>query len=211
MVEFVIQMYPEILERTVEHVYLVAIAVGAAAFIAIPTGILLTRSEKLSGPVMGVASVIQTIPSLALLGLMIPIFGIGVGAALVALFLYALLPILRNTFTGINGVDKAIIEAGRGMGMTDKQLLVKVQLPLAVPVIMAGVRTSTVICVGIATLVGLIGAGGLGIPIFQGIAMVRSDLILAGAIPAALLALLLDFILGKAEIKLTPGRKGMQQ
>lgn len=210
MLEFVIQMYPEILDRTVEHIYLVAIAVGTASLISIPTGILLTRSKTLSGPFMGVASVIQTIPSLALLGLMIPLLGIGVGAALVALILYALLPILRNTFTGINGVDKAVIEAGRGMGMTDKQLLVKVQLPLAVPVIMAGVRTSTVICVGIATLVGLIGAGGLGIPIFQGIAMVRSELILAGAIPAALLALLLDFILGKAEKKLSPGRKGVR-
>ncbi len=210
MLEFVIQMYPEILDRTVEHIYLVAIAVGTASLISIPTGILLTRSKTLSGPFMGVASVIQTIPSLALLGLMIPLLGIGVGAALVALILYALLPILRNTFTGINGVDKAVIEAGRGMGMTDKQLLVKVQLPLAVPGIMAGVRTSTVICVGIATLVGLIGAGGLGIPIFQGIAMVRSELILAGAIPAALLALLLDFILGKAEKKLSPGRKGVR-
>ncbi len=210
MLEFVVQMYPEILDRTVEHIYLVAIAVGTASLISIPTGILLTRSKTLSGPFMGVASVIQTIPSLALLGLMIPLLGIGVGAALVALILYALLPILRNTFTGINGVDKAVIEAGRGMGMTDKQLLVKVQLPLAVPVIMAGVRTSTVICVGIATLVGLIGAGGLGIPIFQGIAMVRSELILAGAIPAALLALLLDFILGKAEKKLSPGRKGVR-
>jgi len=210
MIDFVIQIYPEIIDRTAEHLYLVAIAVSSAAIIAIPTGILLTRSQRLSGPVMGVASVIQTIPSLALLGLMIPLLGIGVGAALVALFLYALLPILRNTYTGISGVDKAVLEAGRGMGMTDKQLLMKVQLPLAVPVIMAGVRTSTVICVGIATLVGLIGAGGLGIPIFQGIAMVRSDLILAGAIPAALLALLLDYILGKAEKKLTPGRKGVQ-
>ncbi len=211
MIDFVIQSYPEIIERTIEHLYLTAIAVGAAVIVGIPTGILLTRTRHVSGPVMGVASVIQTIPSLALLGLMIPLFGIGVGAAIVALFLYALLPILRNTFTGISGVDKAVIEAGRGMGMTDKQLLLKVQLPLAVPVIMAGVRTSTVINVGVATLVGLIGAGGLGILIFQGIAMVRSDLILAGAIPAAMLALVLDFILSKAEKKLSPGRKGDRQ
>lgn len=208
MIEFFIQSYPEILERTIEHLYLTAIAVGAAAFTGIPVGIILTRNKYLSGQVLGVASVIQTIPSLALLGFMIPVFGIGVGAALIALYLYALLPILRNTFTGINGVDKAVIEAGRGMGMTDNQLLVKVQLPLAVPVIMAGVRTATVIMVGIATLVGLIGAGGLGTLIFQGIAMVRSELILAGAIPAALLALILDFLLSKAEKKLTPGRKG---
>lgn len=208
MIEYVLQSYPEIIERTIEHLYLTAIAVGAAVMVGIPTGIVLTRTKKLSGPVMGVASVIQTIPSLALLGLMIPIFGIGVGAAIVALFLYALLPILRNTFTGIIGVDKDVIEAGRGMGMTDKQLLFKVQLPLAVPFIMAGVRTSTVINVGVATLVGLIGAGGLGILIFQGISMVRTELILGGAIPAALLALLLDFILGKAEQKLSPGRKG---
>lgn len=208
MIDYVLQSYPEIIERSVEHLYLTAIAVGAAAMIGIPTGIVLTRTDKFSGPVMGIASVIQTIPSLALLGLMIPIFGIGVGAAIVALFLYALLPILRNTFAGINGVDKDVIEAGRGMGMTDKQLLFKVQLPLAVPFIMAGVRTSTVINVGVATLVGLIGAGGLGILIFQGISMVRTELILSGAIPAAILALLLDFILGRAEKKFSPGRKG---
>jgi osmoprotectant transport system permease protein len=208
MIDFILHSYGEILERTVEHLYLTAIAVGAAVIIGIPVGIVLTRNAYVSGPVLGAASVIQTIPSLALLGLMIPLFGIGAGAGIFALFLYALLPILRNTYTGICGVDKVVLEAGRGMGMTERQLLFKVQLPLAVPVIMAGVRTSTVINVGVATLVGLIGAGGLGVLIFQGISMVRTDLILAGAIPAALLALLLDFILGKAERMLSPGKKG---
>lgn len=206
--EFFIQTYPEIVHRTIEHLYLVGLAVGAAIITGIPAGILLTRSKLLSAPVLGIASIVQTIPSLALLGLMIPLFGIGVVAAVVALFLYALLPILRNTYIGLRSVDYSVIEAGRGMGMTERQLLLKVQLPLAVPVIMAGVRTSTVINVGVATLVGLIGAGGLGILIFQGIAMVRSELILAGAVPAAILALFLDYILGKAESKLTPRSKG---
>ncbi len=206
--EFLIQIYPEILDRTVEHLYLTAVPIGAAALTGIPVGVILTRKIFISGKVLGAASVIQTIPSLAMIGFMIPLFGIGVPAALVALYLYSLLPILRNTFTGINGVDKAVIEAGRGMGMTDHQLLMKVQLPLAVPVIMAGIRTATVIVVGIATLAGIMGAGGLGNLIFQGIAMVNSDLILAGAIPAAMLALALDFLLGKAERLLSPGRKG---
>jgi osmoprotectant transport system permease protein len=210
MIEFFIHSYPEVINRTIEHLYLTAIAVGAAVIVGIPTGIVLTRTNILIGPVMGSASVIQTIPSLALLGLMIPIFGIGFGAGVFVLILYALLPILRNTYTGISGVDKTVIEAGKGMGMTDRQLLFKVLLPLAVPVIMAGVRTATVITVGIATLVGLIGAGGLGILIFQGIAMVNSELILAGAIPAAILALIFDFILGKVEYKLTPGRRSVR-
>jgi osmoprotectant transport system permease protein len=209
--EFITYMYPEIIQRTIEHLYLTAAAVGAAAAVGIPVGIVLTRNARFAGPVLGAASVVQTIPSLALLGLMIPVFGIGVGAALVALFLYALLPILRNTYTGITGVDGTVLEAGRGMGMTDAQLLLKVQLPLAVPVIMAGVRTSTVINVGVATLVGLIGAGGLGILIFQGIAMVQSELILAGAVPAALLALGMDFLLGAAERKLSTERRNAER
>jgi osmoprotectant transport system permease protein len=152
--------------------------------------------------VMGAANVIQTVPSLALFGFLIPIpliGGIGSRSAIVALTLYALLPILRNTFTGITGVDRAVIEVARGMGMTDRQILWQVEIPLSLEVILAGVRVATVISVGVATIAAAIGAGGLGTYIFRGVAMVDSQVILAGAIPAALLALLADFSLGWAE------------
>lgn len=155
-------------------------------------------------PVMGTANVIQTIPSLAILGFMIPLLGIGVRPAIAALFLYALLPIIRNTYTSVIGINPALIESATGMGMTQRQILVSVRLPLALPIIMAGIRTSTVICVGIATLCAFIGAGGLGTLIFRGISMVNNKVILAGAIPAALLALILDFLLGRLEALLSP-------
>ena len=166
--------------------------------------VLLTRFRWLATPILGGANVIQTVPSLAILGFMIPLFGIGATPAIVALFLYALLPIIRNTYTGIIGVNPAIIEAAIGVGMTQRQVLGWVRLPLALSVIMAGIRTSTVICVGIATLCAFIGAGGLGEFIFSGISMVNANMILAGAIPAALLALMLDFVLGRIEKQLTP-------
>lgn len=155
--------------------------------------------------VLGAANVIQTLPSLALFGFLIPvpfIGGIGKNAAIVALTLYALLPILRNTFVGIKGVDGAIVEAARGMGMTDWQLLCKVELPLAMSFILAGLRVATVISVGVATIAAAIGAGGLGVYIFRGLAMVNNQVILAGAIPAALLAILADLALGWAERRL---------
>lgn len=198
----------EILSLTVEHLYLTGIAMGVAIFTGVALGILLSRFERLATPVLGAAGVVQTIPSLAMLGFMLPLLGIGATPAIVALFLYALLPIIRNTYTSVIGVDPGLIEAAIGMGMTRRQVLTLVRLPLALAVIMAGIRTSTVICVGIATLCAFIGAGGLGELIFTGISMVDNKVILAGAIPAALLALALDFSLGRLEALLSP--KGLE-
>lgn len=195
---------------TVEHLYLTGIAMGFAILIGVSLGILLTRFQWLAMPILGAASVIQTIPSLAVLGFMIPLLGIGARPAIAALFLYALLPIIRNTYTSIIGIDPALIESAVGMGMTRRQVLVSVRLPLALPIIMAGIRTSTVICVGIATLCAFIGAGGLGTLIFRGISMVNNRIILAGAIPAALLALALDFLLGRLEALLSPKGLSLQ-
>jgi len=194
----------EILRLTGQHLYLSIMGVLLGMLVGIPLGILLTRRRNLSAPVLGIANILQTIPSLALLGLLIPLLGIGSPPAIVALFVYSLLVIIRNTYTGINQVDKSMIEAGVGMGMTNFQILRMVELPLAFPVIMAGIRVATVTCVGIATLCAAIGAGGLGQFIFRGIAMVNNNMILTGAIPAALLALFLDFILGRFEKALSP-------
>lgn len=193
---FIIDRRHEILEQTVEHIGLTVLALTIAVFIGLPLGIFLTRKKKISSPVLGMVGVIQTIPSVALLGFLLPLLGIGVVPAVVALFLYALLPIIRNTFTGIEEVDPSVREAALGMGMSDRQILLKVELPLAVPVIFAGIRTATVINVGIATLCALIGSGGLGEFIFRGIALNNIHMILAGAIPAALLALVFDQGLG---------------
>lgn len=194
--EFVYQRRSDIFLQTFQHLYLTLIAVLLAIIVGLAIGILLTRYRKTATGVLGLLGVIQTIPSLALLGFMLPLLGIGPIPAIFALFLYALLPIVRNTYTGIDEVDNSIIEAARGMGMSSTQILSKVELPLAIPVIFSGIRTATVINVGIATLCSLIGAGGLGEFIFSGIALVNPYMTLAGAIPAALLALLLDGILG---------------
>ena len=175
-----------------------------AVVIGVPLGILVTRFENLKKYIMGGASILQTIPSLALLGFMIPLFGIGTETAIAALFLYSLLPIIRNTCTGILDVDKATIEAARGMGMTRRQILFKVKFPLSLSVIMAGIRTACVINVGTATLAAFIGAGGLGDFIFIGISRNIDALILLGAVPAALLAVILDISLGYAEKFTTP-------
>lgn len=191
--------WQDLLQALLRHVELVFISMAIAILIGVPLGILITRSKHLQGPVLGVANVLQTIPSLALLGFMIPLFGIGSTAAIAALFLYSLLPIIRNTFTGIKEVDKATIEAARGMGMTDRQILFKIELPLSFSVIMAGVRTATVINVGTATLAAFIGAGGLGDFILLGIQRAMNSLVLIGAFPAALLALLFDWLLGRLE------------
>ncbi|MGH7998520.1 MAG: ABC transporter permease, partial [Brasilonema sp.] len=190
---FLIKYAPEILERTLEHLLLVAISIGIATLVGIPLGILITRRKNFRQPILGIANIMQTVPSLALFGLLIPvpvIGGIGAVPAIVALTLYSLLPIIRNTYTGIVGVDPAIIEAGQGMGMTDRELLLQVEIPLALSVILAGVRVATVIAIGIATIAAAIGAGGLGELIFRGISAVNNQLILAGAIPAAVIALL---------------------
>jgi osmoprotectant transport system permease protein len=189
----------EILQVTLEHLAMVGISILIAIAIGLPLGILMTRKESMSRPILAFANIVQTVPSLALFGFLIPIpfiGGIGARTAIVALVLYSLLPIIRNTFTGISGVDPAIREAGRGMGMTDGQLLWKVEIPLALGVIFAGIRVATVIGVGVATIAAAVGAGGLGMFIFRGVSMVDSRLILAGAIPAAVLALVADFGLG---------------
>ena len=202
-------MAAEILAETGWHVLLVVISVGLATAIGVPLGIFLTRRPGWQRLVLGTASAVQTIPSLALFGLLIPvpfIGGIGTRTALIALTLYSLLPVLRNTVVGISGVDPAVREAGRGLGMTDAQLLRRVELPLAASVILAGIRLATVIGIGLATIAAAIGAGGLGVFIFRGVAMVDNRTILAGALPAAALALGADALLGALERHLRPPR-----
>lgn len=201
----------EVLQRLGEHLVLVGVSVGLAVLVAVPLGIALTRRPRLRGPFLGAANVIQTVPSLALFGLLIPLpllGGIGARTAIVALFGYSLLPILRNTYEGIRGVDESVRTAGRAMGMTDRQLLRQVELPLALGVILGGVRLATVIGIGIATIAAAIGAGGLGAFIFRGLNMVDNDQILAGAVPAALLALAADWALGRLESRLSRWRGG---
>lgn len=203
---FLIKYGSEILQRALEHLLLVGISIGVATLIGIPLGILITRKAILRQPILGIANILQTIPSLALFGLLIPvpiIGGIGATPAIVALTLYSFLPIIRNTYTGITGVDGAVREAGRGMGMSDWELLRQVELPLAMNVILAGVRVATVIAIGIATIAAAIGAGGLGVFIFRGIAVVNNQLILAGAVPAAVIAFIADFGIGLLEKRLS--------
>ena len=187
---------------TGEHVLLVFAATALAVSIGVPLGVALTRRPRLAGSVLGAASVVQTIPSLALLGLLIPLpllGGIGKSTAIIALVVYALLPILRNTHAGIRSVDPAVLEAADGLGLDAGQRLRSVELPLALPVILAGVRVATVATIGLATVAAAIGAGGLGVLIYRGIATVDERLILAGALPAALLALAADGLLGWVE------------
>jgi osmoprotectant transport system permease protein len=207
--DFLLRNRDEVLALVAEHFFLVLVSTALAVSIGVPLGILLTRKPALSKPVLGFANIMQTVPSLALFGFLIPLNiylfetkilgGIGPRTAIVALVLYSLLPIIRNTFTGISGVDPAIREAGKGMGMTDRQLLLQVELPLALGVIIAGVRVATVICVGTATIAAAIDAGGLGRYIFRGLRANDNILILAGAVPAALIALAADLLLGYAE------------
>lgn len=194
-------------EAFMQHIYLsfVALAVGIA--IALPLGILVARYRRIAEPVIGITAIFQTIPSLALFGFLVPLIGIGAKTALIALIIYALLPILRNTYTGISNIDESMIEAGRGMGMTKSQILWQIEFPLALPFIMAGIRTATVLTVGIATLATFVGAGGLGDVIYRGLQSYNNSLVLAGALPVALLAILFDLILKWIEKKATP--KGM--
>jgi osmoprotectant transport system permease protein len=205
--QFILQNHTEVLELTAEHLWLVGASIALAVLIGIPLGIVITRWPVWRKPVLGGANIIQTIPSLALFGFLLPAPWIGARAdrlAILALTLYALLPLIRNTYTGIRGVDRAVVEAGRGMGMTDGQLLWQVELPLALGVIIAGVRVAAVISIGLATIAAAIGAGGLGEYIFRGLAMVNNQVILAGAIPAAALAILTDVSLGWLEKRLAP-------
>ncbi len=209
LVSFLIERRAELVTMTGQHLFLVVMATGLAVVIGVPLGLLLTRRPGAARPVMGFASVMQTVPSLALFGFLIPLpllGGIGARTAIIALVLYALLPILRNTYTGVLSVDPAVVEAGRGMGMTDWQRLTIIEVPLALPTILAGVRIATVVSVGLATIAAAIGAGGYGDYIFRGLSMMDSRLILAGAIPAALLAIVADALLGSLERILVKGR-----
>ena len=197
--EFLLQNRSEVFERMVEHIGLVGASMAISLAIGLPLGVALVSRGKLQRWVIGAANVVQTVPSLALFGFLIPvpwIGGIGASTAIVALALYALLPILRNTCTGIAQVDPAVVESARGMGMTPRQVLWQVQLPLAAPVLLAGIRVATATCIGITTIAAAIGAGGLGVFIFRGLAMVNNQVILAGAIPAAVLAIAADSGLG---------------
>lgn len=203
--QFFIGHRAEILEATVAHLTLVLIAMAIAISVAVPLGMFIVQRPTLRNTALGFASVFQTIPSLALFGFLIPIpfiGGIGRRTAIVALVLYALLPILRNTYVGLAGIDPAVLQAAEAMGMTDSQILWRVRLPLALPVILAGIRTATVITIGVATIAAAIGAGGLGTFIFRGVAMVSDAVILAGAIPAAILAILADLLLARLERRL---------
>jgi len=187
---------------TLEHLWLTGSAMLIASLIGIPLGILLTRHSSWANPVLGVANILQTIPSLALFGFLLPLPWLGESAAriaIVALTAYALLPILRNTYAGIRGIDPAISDVAKAIGMNDMQKLMKVELPLSASFILAGLRTATVICVGIATIAAAVGAGGLGELIFRGVASVDNRLVLAGALPAAGLALAADGLLGLVE------------
>jgi osmoprotectant transport system permease protein len=202
MTAFLHQYGSQIARLTFEHIWLTASAMLFAIGIALPLGIYLTRNEAFARPVLGVANILQTIPSLALFGLLLPVPFLGDRAArlaIVALTGYALLPILRNTYAGIRSVDAALIDVANALGMTNWQRLTKVELPMAASVILAGLRTATVTCVGVATIAAAIGAGGLGELIFRGVASVDNRLVLAGAIPAALLALCADGALGFVE------------
>jgi osmoprotectant transport system permease protein len=203
---FLFQYGTEIIVHSGEHLILVIISLAIAISIGLPVGIFITRQPKLAAPILGLANAIQTIPSLAIFGFLISVpflGGIGKTPAIFALTLYALLPIIRNTYIGINSINPAIKEAGIGMGMTDQQLLLQVEIPLALPVILAGVRVATVISVGIATIAAAVGGGGLGVFIFRGISTVNNELILAGAVPAAVIALSADFGLELLEKNLT--------
>jgi osmoprotectant transport system permease protein len=200
--DFVLQHRAEIFGATGDHLFLVLIAMIIAIAIGVPLGMFAVHRQALRAVSLAIANIFQTIPSLALFGFLIPIpfiGGIGKRTAIVALVLYALLPILRNTYVGLTGIDPAVLEVAQAMGMTDTQILWRVRFPLSLSVILAGIRTATVITIGVATIAAAIGAGGLGTFIFRGVALVNNSLLLAGAIPAAILALLADFLLGLLE------------
>ncbi len=207
VIHFILRNQAQVLQLTLEHLWLVGLSTAFAILIGVPLGILIAQRPKFNKPVLASANIIQTIPSLALFGFLLPVPWLGARSdrlAILALTLYALLPIIRNTYTGICGVDPAVVEAARGMGLTQSQLLFQVQLPLAASVILSGIRIAVVISVGLATIAAAIGAGGLGEFIFRGLAMVDDRVILAGAIPAAILALAADVSVGFVEKRLRP-------
>ncbi|SHI47042.1 osmoprotectant transport system permease protein [Clostridium cavendishii DSM 21758] len=203
-INFIISRKEQILELLWQHMQLTVFAVLLSIVIGVPLGILITRVRKLSKPILGIANVVQAIPSLALLGFLIPVLGIGSKPAIVMVVLYSLLPIIKNTYTGLTNINSDILEAAKGIGMTKTQILKMVQLPLALPIMMAGIRISAVTAVGLMTIAAFIGAGGLGYMVFSGVQTVDNNMILAGAIPACMLALLIDFIVGKIEKSVSP-------
>ena len=211
MSQFFQQYGLDILTRASEHLWLSLLAVAFAVLIGVPLGILIARQPKYQTPVLGFANIVQTVPSLALFGFLLPILGLGTGNALAALLLYSLLPIIRNTFTGLTGVDASVREAARAMGMTRNQQLRQVELPLAADMILAGIRTATVTCIGITTIASFIGAGGLGDLIQNGLRANNNAITLAGAIPAALLALCADWMLGSWQKAMATKRQGLNR
>jgi len=206
--EYVADHATDLLELAWEHLHIIGLAILGSLVIGVALGILVSRHDRLASVVLSVTGVIMTIPSLAMFAFMIPLLGIGLEPAWVALTLYALLPIIRNTNVAVRSVNPAMLEAGRGMGMTELQILTKVRVPLALPVIMAGVRTSVVLTIGIAAIAAYIGAGGLGSLIFRGISQSYANPILAGAIAVSIMAILSDLILGRLENWLVP--KGLK-
>jgi osmoprotectant transport system permease protein len=204
---FIVTKQDDILSLVGQHLYLSIISVLIAIIVGIPLGILISNEPKLSKPVIGVTNVIQAVPSLALLGFLLPFVGIGSTPAIIMVVLYSLLPIVKNTYTGLTNIDADILEAARGIGLTKGQIMKKVQLPLALPMMMAGVRIAAVTAVGLMTIAAFIGAGGLGYLVFSGVQMVDNNMILAGAIPACILALLIDYGVGKLEGSLSYANK----
>ncbi|HCM89352.1 MULTISPECIES: ABC transporter permease [Vagococcus] len=207
--EHFLQVYGnDLVVKTGEHLYISFVALFFGIIVAVPLGIALTRTKKIAYFVIGLASLLQTIPSLALLTMFIPLFGVGKKTAIVALFIYSLLPILRNTYLGVKNVDANLVDAARGMGMTNFELIRHVEFPLALPTIMSGIRLGTVYVIAWATLASYIGGGGLGDMIFGGLNLYKPELIIGGTIPVIILALLSDFLLGLLEKKLSPVKKG---
>lgn len=204
LIQYIVDNKVQIISLFIEHIKLTAISVGVAILIGVPLGIFISYSAKSSKPILSIANIIQAIPSMALLGFMIPFLGIGTLPAIVAVVLYSLLPIIKNTYTGIENINSQTLEAAKGIGLTPLQVLIKVQIPLALPMIMAGVRIASVTAVGLMTMAAFIGAGGLGYLVFSGIRTVNNNQILAGAIPACLLALLVDFLIGLVENLVVP-------
>lgn len=202
----------ELLYKTGEHLYISLIAVVLGIIVAVPLGVALTRMKKGAGAVIGFVNIVQTLPSLAILAFFIPLLGVGKVPAIVALFFYSVLPILRNTYTGIKGVNKNLLESGKGIGMTGWEQIRLVEIPLAIPIITAGIRTSTIYLIGWATLASFIGGGGLGDYIFIGLNLYQPEYIIGGAVPVTILAIIIDYVLAVTERKVTPkGLQGMKE
>ncbi|GLJ01051.1 ABC transporter permease [Bacillus sp. YKCMOAS1] len=212
IIDFLEKNGGELLTKMWEHLYISLIAVVLGILVAVPLGVLLTRMKRGAGFIIGIVNIFQTLPSLAILAFFIPILGVGKIPAIVALFFYSVLPILRNTYAGVQGVNKNLLESGKGIGMTTWEQIRLVELPLAVPVIMAGVRTSTIYLIGWTTLAAFIGGGGLGDYILIGLQLYQPEFIIAGAIPVTILAVIIDLSLMKLEKKVTPeGLKGLKE